>query len=240
MSMKNIKQAISAILRIKAEKTLRFKSLPSASISFRKIPVSPHSTDRNTANASEEELKKPAFELGVHQMEPEMQNPELLLAKEQAESAVEKYTELFDFAPSGSFTLSTKGTFLELNHVGEQILGKERSVLRNGQFYWENANISPVLNSKNEINHFCKDIISVRSGIEACRNNRDIDLVLMDIKTPETNSAEEVRQIRHFNPKADVIAQTAYALSNNKAELINAGCNNYISNPFSKRINCYY
>ena len=45
-------------------------------------------------------------ELEVHQIELEMQNEELVLAKEQAELATEKYTELYDFSPSGYFILS--------------------------------------------------------------------------------------------------------------------------------------
>lgn len=65
-------------------------------------------------------------ELQVHQIELEMQNEELVLAKTEAEVAREKYTELYDFAPAGYFTLSREGEIIELNLYGCQMLGKER------------------------------------------------------------------------------------------------------------------
>ncbi|HSH20681.1 MAG TPA: hypothetical protein VLA03_09520, partial [Draconibacterium sp.] len=48
-------------------------------------------------------------ELEVHQIELEMQKDELYLAKEKAEQAENKYTELYDFAPCGYLTLSKEG-----------------------------------------------------------------------------------------------------------------------------------
>jgi len=73
-------------------------------------------------------------ELEVHQIELEMQNEELIRAKERAESATEKYEELYDFAPSGYFTLSQNGEIIELNLSGANMLGKERSHLKNSKF----------------------------------------------------------------------------------------------------------
>jgi PAS domain-containing protein len=72
-------------------------------------------------------------ELEVHQIELEM-NEELLLAKEQAEQAIEKYTKLYDYAPSGYFTLSQDGKVTEANLTGAHMLGKMRSSILNSQF----------------------------------------------------------------------------------------------------------
>ena len=63
-----------------------------------------------------------------------MQNEELLLAKEQAEKAAQKYAELFLYAPAGYFTLSRSGEILELNLVASQIFGIEKHALLNRQF----------------------------------------------------------------------------------------------------------
>lgn len=82
----------------------------------------------------ESDTLKLVHELQVYQIELELQNNELLLAKERAEKAAEKYTELYDFAPSGYFTLSEAGQIIELNLTGAQLLGKERSLLINTQF----------------------------------------------------------------------------------------------------------
>ena len=86
------------------------------------------------SNFSHAETLKLIHELEVYQIELEMQNEELLLAKEQAELATEKYTELYDFAPSGYFTLSKEGKVIDVNLTGSNMLGKERLKLRNSQF----------------------------------------------------------------------------------------------------------
>ena len=73
-------------------------------------------------------------ELEVHQIELEMQNEELVLAKEKATAAFEKYIELYDFSPTGYFTLSKKGEILQLNFSGAKMLGKDRSQLKGHLF----------------------------------------------------------------------------------------------------------
>jgi signal transduction histidine kinase/CheY-like chemotaxis protein len=83
---------------------------------------------------SEVTTLKLIHELEVHQIELEMQNEELLLAKEQAEQAIEKYTKLYDYAPSGYFTLSQDGKVTEANLTGAHMLGKMRSSILNSQF----------------------------------------------------------------------------------------------------------
>jgi PAS domain S-box-containing protein len=86
------------------------------------------------AQLSEDEALKLIHELQVHQIELELQNDELILAKEQAESASEKYTELYDFAPNAYFTLTKNAEIIELNLAGAKMLGKERSQLQNNRF----------------------------------------------------------------------------------------------------------
>jgi len=79
------------------------------------------------------------------------------------------------------------------------------------------------------------DILHANSGDEAidvCRNNPDIDLILMDIKLPTMNGHEATRQIRQFNKDVIIIAQTAFALSGDREKAIAAGCNDYIAKPF--------
>jgi len=70
----------------------------------------------------------------VHQIELELQNEELVLAKERAELAEEKYIELYDFAPIGYVTLSKGGNIAGLNFSAARLLGKERSRLLNTPF----------------------------------------------------------------------------------------------------------
>ncbi|MDP3359374.1 MAG: PAS domain S-box protein [Lutibacter sp.] len=84
---------------------------------------------------------------------------------------------------------------------------------------------------------YSKEIITAHTGIEAilaCRNNPDIDLVLLDIQMPEMDGYEAVRQIRQFNKDVIIIAQTAYGLSGDRKKTLAAGCNEYISKPINK------
>jgi PAS domain S-box-containing protein len=82
-----------------------------------------------------------------------------------------------------------------------------------------------------------KEILKARTGIEAveiCRNNPDIDLILMDIQMPDLDGYEATRQIRQFNKHIIIIAQTAYAFSGDREKAIEAGCNDYISKPINQ------
>ena len=73
-------------------------------------------------------------------------------------------------------------------------------------------------------------------AIEACRNNPDLDLVLMDIRMPKMDGIEATRQIRQFNKDVIIIAQTAYAFTGDREKAIEAGCNDYISKPINKTL----
>ena len=84
---------------------------------------------------------------------------------------------------------------------------------------------------------FSKELLHAQNGIDAvdaCRNNPDIDLILMDIKMPEMNGYEATRQIRKFNKDVIIIAQTAFGLSSDREKAIESGCNDYISKPINK------
>jgi CheY-like chemotaxis protein len=87
------------------------------------------------------------------------------------------------------------------------------------------------------VRKFGKEVLKATIGveaIEACRNNPDIDLVLMDIKMPIMDGYEATRQIRQFNKEVVIIAQTAYALTGDREKAIEAGCNDYISKPIKR------
>jgi signal transduction histidine kinase len=84
------------------------------------------------------------------------------------------------------------------------------------------------------VQKFANKILKVKTGteaMEACRNNPDIDLVLMDIQIPEMNGYEATSKIREFNKDVIIIAQTAFAMEGDKEKAIAVGCNDYISKP---------
>lgn len=81
---------------------------------------------------------------------------------------------------------------------------------------------------------FNPTLLFARTGIEAisvCKENADIDLVLMDIKMPIMGGYEATREIREFNKTVVIIAQTAYALGGDREKAISAGCDDYVTKP---------
>jgi PAS domain-containing protein len=108
-------------------------------------------------------------ELQVHQIELEMQNEELILANETAETALRKYTMLYDFAPMGYFTLDPDGNISELNFTGAELLGEKRFSLINSNFKLFISDESrPVFDS------FLSKIYTGK-GKESCRVNLGYD-----------------------------------------------------------------
>ncbi len=73
-------------------------------------------------------------ELQVHQIELELQNAELKDARDWLETLLEKYTDLYDFAPVGYFSLDEKGLIQEVNLTGAALFGVERVQLVNRRF----------------------------------------------------------------------------------------------------------
>jgi len=116
MRNKGSKSKTNNPLRQKAEELLKTKS------------------NENVLAFSDVETIKLIHELEVHQIELEMQNDELIGARTELESLLEKYTELYDFAPTGYLTLSEKSEITELNLRASQMIGKERSFLINKRF----------------------------------------------------------------------------------------------------------
>jgi len=86
------------------------------------------------APVTETEVKRLLHELQVHQIELEMQNEELRQANETAETALRKYTMLYDFAPMGYFTLDQDGTIEDLNFTAAEMLGDKRISLLKSNF----------------------------------------------------------------------------------------------------------
>lgn len=92
------------------------------------------------------------------------------------------------------------------------------------------------------INNIMKDevpkLLIANNGyqaIELFNENPDIDLILMDIQMPILNGFEATRQIRKKNKDVVIIAQTAFYVDSNIAELIEAGFNDLITKPYHKK-----
>ncbi len=76
---------------------------------------------------SVEESQAALHELGVHQIELEMQNEELRRAQLELDTARERYFDLYDKAPVGYLTVTEEGLILEANFTASAMLGVSKS-----------------------------------------------------------------------------------------------------------------
>jgi diguanylate cyclase (GGDEF)-like protein/PAS domain S-box-containing protein len=78
---------------------------------------------------TEKDTRRLVHELQVNQIELEIQNEELVQARAEAEESYRQYTDLYDFAPVGYFTLAQDGTISRVNLAGATLLGVEHGKL---------------------------------------------------------------------------------------------------------------
>jgi CheY-like chemotaxis protein len=75
-----------------------------------------------------------------------------------------------------------------------------------------------------------------KEAVEICRNNPGIDLIFMDIKMPDMDGYEATRQIRKFNPKLVILAQSTFAMKSDLGKALKAGVTDYVTKPFKSEI----
>jgi len=74
-----------------------------------------------------------------------------------------------------------------------------------------------------------------QEGIEIARENPDLDIIFMDIRMPIVNGYKATEEIRKFNKKVKIIAQSAYALQGDEDKALNIGCDAYLTKPIDKK-----
>ncbi len=223
--MKDITNPLyTAILRQKAEEILKNRN-----VKF------------NSENIDGETYKL-IHELDVHQIELEMQNEELVLAKKSAETDAEKYSNLYDFAPFGYLTLSKEGEIIELNFCSANILGKERSLLMNNRFgFFVSDETRTVFNEfidnlyKGNIKETCELTLNINPSAptyvnliaNTSHNNTNCHIIMIDISQrkkleEEVRASEEkYRCIFDNNKQSIIISIIEQDLNNNKENILN-------------------
>jgi PAS domain S-box-containing protein len=81
------------------------------------------------------------------------------------------------------------------------------------------------------------ELAHVFNGLEAVdyvKNNKDVDLVLMDVKMPYLDGYQATKQIKAHSPFLPVVIQTAYAQVSDKNSAFEAGADEYIAKPIRK------
>lgn len=80
------------------------------------------------------------------------------------------------------------------------------------------------------------EAVTGEEGVRSAETNRP-DLILMDIQLPDFNGYEATRRIKAIPALSStpIIAVTSYALSGDDIKAFEAGCDAYVSKPFSPR-----
>lgn len=83
------------------------------------------------------------------------------------------------------------------------------------------------------------NLIRAKNGQEAvdiCKENTNINAILMDLSMPIMDGLEATALIKAFNKNIPIIAQTAYAMEADREKTVEAGCDDYISKPIRRDI----
>jgi len=77
--------------------------------------------------------------------------------------------------------------------------------------------------------------INGAEAVDICRKNAEIDFVLMDIQMPVMDGQTATKFIKAFRPGLPIVAQTAYALENEKIKFTEAGFDAYLTKPILEK-----
>ena len=174
--------------------------------------------DKNTY--SEIDSLKLIHELEVHQIELEMQNEELIHARSEALTSAEKYTELYDFAPTGYFTFSENGEIVELNLTGASMLNNSRSYLKNKFF-----GIYITIYSRPNFNTFLANVFATRvkqtCEIEIIQENQTVKYFHIEgiVLDNESNCLANIMDITKNKESEKKLFESREKLSQSEADL---------------------
>jgi PAS domain S-box-containing protein len=79
-------------------------------------------------------------------------------------------------------------------------------------------------------------VTTAEEAICICQTQQIIDIILMDIRLPGISGFEATSAIKKIRKEVPIIAQTAYAMENEKKQCFEAGCDQYLTKPFDQAL----
>lgn len=75
-----------------------------------------------------------------------------------------------------------------------------------------------------------------KEAVEMARVNPGLSVILMDIKMPEMNGLEATRSIKSFRKDVTIIAQTAFAMEEDRRNCTAVGCDDFLAKPIRYKV----
>ncbi|MBS3954859.1 MAG: PAS domain S-box protein [Methylomicrobium sp.] len=191
--------------------------------------------------AKPKDINKLFHELQVYRIELEMQNAELLAAQTQASEALERFTQLYDYAPAGYLTLDQSGVVKEINLTGAAMLGKPRQFLIGyslvtflpcrklfRDYLNEVCRTSFNVSIELEIMHADGKLLDVQLESRRIRNGNEDDCFIHTIMTDISRrkalerTLQQQRANMEYLLQQQVAAQTASAIAHDLNQPLNA------------------
>ncbi|MDA3899931.1 MAG: PAS domain S-box protein [Spirochaetes bacterium] len=76
---------------------------------------------------------------------------------------------------------------------------------------------------------------SGNEAVQICKEDEEIDLVLMDIKLPDIDGFTASSRIKQFRKNLPIIAQSAYAMQDERTQALQSHFDDYITKPINSR-----
>ncbi|MDP4114873.1 MAG: PAS domain-containing sensor histidine kinase [Bacteroidota bacterium] len=160
-----------------------------------------------------DELNRIVQELQIHQIELEMMNEELQQSRDEVERGLEQYTELYDYAPVGFFTLEQDGKINNANLTGAKMLGIDRSKLMQRRFgLFVSEETRPVFNEllkkvfENNVKESCEVLLisdnkQLNADIKVTARGGETECKIAVIDITERKHAEQIIQQQNIQLK---------------------------------------
>jgi two-component system CheB/CheR fusion protein len=79
-------------------------------------------------------------------------------------------------------------------------------------------------------------VTTAEDAIKICETHQIIDIILMDMRLPGISGFEATKIIKKMRREIPIIAQTAYAMENERKKCYDAGCDHYLTKPFDQAL----